>query len=650
MSAIVGIYNFKKEPINNNNSMDLMKSLQRFPADNVNTLQQDNIFLGCHAQWITPESINEKLPYYDYNTQLAITADAILDNRKELFDMLQVNNQDRSAMPDSQLILLAYQNWGEDVPKYLIGDFAFVIWDEKNQVLFAARDFSGARTLYYYRDQNHFAFSTTIEPLFTLPYVPKRLNEEWLAEFLTLPGMIEAVDMNATVYQAINQIPPSHSITVINNKVQVKRYCVIDFEETLMFKSNEEYEEAFKETFQKAVNCRLRANGEVGSQLSGGLDSGAVVGFAAKELKRQNKKLHTFSYIPKEGFKDWTPHYYLPDERPFIKQTVNHVGNIQDNYLSFENRNSLTEIDELLEIMEMPYKFFENSFWLKGISEIASERGIKVLLNGARGNHSISFGSWNLTMNYYTTLLKKLRWIQLYNQLGLYCNNFKTGKSVMVPVILKKAFPQINQLIERQATYNYQPPSLISPSLAKKTDIYERLKDYGVNLAGNSTMSEYEFRDKHFSQLFSWNKAGTIGTKLSLKYGVWDRDPTNDLRVIRFCLSIPKEQYVVGGLERSLIRRATKGIIPNKVRLNQKFRGLQSADMIYRIAPHWSSFIYELKQLTEDPMLSELIDIKTVKRALKNVGGEPKPEYLFDEEFRMLTRSLIVYRFVRKLI
>ncbi|MBL1704138.1 asparagine synthetase B, partial [Klebsiella pneumoniae] len=153
----------------------------------------EHTFFGCHAQWITPESIGEQLPYYDVKSKLIITADAIIDNRMELFDRLQVDNSERKGMADSELILRAYQKWGEESPKYLVGDFAFMIWDERNQKLFGARDFSGSRTLYYFRDHQRFAFCTIISPLLSLPYVRKELNEQWLAEYLAVSGMIDAV-------------------------------------------------------------------------------------------------------------------------------------------------------------------------------------------------------------------------------------------------------------------------------------------------------------------------------------------------------------------------------------------------------------------------------------------------------------------------
>jgi asparagine synthase (glutamine-hydrolysing) len=646
MSAITGLFHFKDVPLNQIQTSNLMRAFQEFPSDYVHTWSKNNIFLGCHAQWITPESIGEQLPFYDYEKKLAITADAIIDNRDELFSRLQVRYSDRKTITDSQLILLGYDKWREELPKYLIGDFAFMIWDEKRQKLFGARDFSGARTLYFYRDSNRFAFSTTINSLFSLPSIEKKLNEDWLAEFLAIPGMVEAVDTQSTAYQSIHQIPPSHSISVEYGKVSLLRYKVINYTDKLRLKSNAEYEEAFQEIFQKAVTSRIRTYGKVGSQLSGGLDSGSVVSFAAKALQKEEKQLHTFSYIPEESFIDWTPYYFVPDERPFIKETVNHVGNINDQYLDLPGKSPLTEVDDFLSIMEMPYKFFDNSFWLKGINEQAHKEGIKILLNGARGNYSISWGSRTLTVDYYASLLKKLKWIQLYHDLGMYCKNFKTGKSRVLPIVTKKAFPMATSLFVKANQNEYQFPMLVNPDLVARTNVFEKLKEFEMDITGNSNEKPNEERMKHFNHLYSWNKSGTASTKLSLRYALWDRDPTNDLRIIRFCLAIPDEQYVNSGMERSLIRRATKNYLPDKVRLNQHSRGIQGADVINRMQSDWPKFMEELKQLIKDPRVADLLNMKVIKNAMTYIGESPRPEYIFNDHFRILTRSLVVYRFI----
>jgi asparagine synthase (glutamine-hydrolysing) len=642
MSAIAGILNLNQDPINPEHIEGLMNPFQEFPADKVDGWTKDNLFFGCHAQWITPESVGEQLPFYDRG--LVITADAIIDNREELFAKLQIDKSLLSTLPDSQLILLAYSKWEEEVPKHLIGDFAFMIWDEKKHKLFGARDFSGTRTLYFHKNDSTFAFSTLMESLLRLPYIEKKINEGWLAEFLAIPGMVESVDQVSTVYKNVLQVPPSHCITVENSRVKLARYCKVSEVPRIKFKKNEEYEEAFRELFQKAVKTRIRTYGEVGAQLSGGLDSGTVVSFASRELLKKNKKLKTFSYIPMDDFDDWTPKYFIPDERPYIKETINYVQNIDDNYLNFQDVNPFSEVDDMLSIMEMPYKFFENSYWLKGINIAAQQKKIKILLNGSRGNFSISWGSRNLTLNHYASQFRKLQWLKLYKELGLYCANFNTGKSIVLPQIIKMAIPLYNA-----SKNNYQFPNMISPLLAEKTGVYEKLKAYGENLTGSVNI-EGHIRKMHFDQVYFWNKSGVATTKLSLKYGLWERDPTNDLRVIQFCLGIPEDQFTMEGLERSLIRRATKGYLPDVVRLNQHSRGLQGADTIQRLMPVWPKILSELHEIISDSLMSEFLNINEIKKALEEIGSHPMPNSIFSDQFRVLTRSLIVHRFIKNTI
>jgi asparagine synthase (glutamine-hydrolysing) len=643
MSAITGIYHFNHTPVQPELGNQVMKTLQRYPADYVHTWHHEDVFLGCHAQWITPESVNEKLPHYDDERKLAITADAIIDNRAELFEKLQVRLSDRKEMPDSILILLAYLKWGKDAPIHLIGDFAFFIWDGRNRTLFGARDFSGNRSLYFARTRELFAFSTVIEPLFSIPGVDKQLNELWLSEFLAIPTTTESVDLFTTVYKHVGQIPPAHTISVSNGEMKFTKYCTVVAEDKLKLKSNGEYEEAFREVFQTAVSSRLRTHRQVGAYLSGGLDSGSVVSFAAKALQEQDKKLHTFSYIPTDDFKDWTPRSRIANERENIQSTVRHVGNINDQYFNFPDMNPLTEVNNWLNIMETPYKFYENSFWLNGIYQKAHEQKVGVLLSGSRGNWTVS---WGPALDYQASLLRSFKWFRFYKEFQQYSNGLGANKSRVLRIVGKKAFPQIAQLI----LSNHEPklPEIINPDFAKKTNVYERLREHGYDFWGNTLQNVYEVRRKQFENPYYWSLTGKVSCKQSLHYSLWERDPTNDLRVIRFCLSVPEEQFVQNGLDRALIRRSTKNYLPDQIRLNQRVRGVQGADGVHRMIPSWNVLINELQQVIEDPLVSGYLNIKELENALSTIRKDPKPNLVFDTEFRILMRSLIFYRFMKK--
>ncbi|MBD7970803.1 asparagine synthase-related protein [Paenibacillus gallinarum] len=647
MSAIAGIYGFNGAPVYMEHGRLVMEALRKYPANQSATWNKEQVMLGCHAQWITEQSTHEVLPAYDPIRGLAITADAIIDNREELMEQLQVARNLRSEMTDSEILLLAYECWSEQMPEKLVGDFVFIIWDERKQTLFGARDFSGARTLYYHRNKEFFSFCTVINPLLSLPYIHKELNEIWLAEFLTISGVFEPPDVSTSIYKHIEQLPPSHTITIKNNQVYIDRYHSLSNIVPLRLSSSQEYVEGFQEVFSNAVIARIqRTKQSVGAQLSGGLDSGSIASFAAKALKKDNRPLHTFSYVPEDGFVDWTPKRRLADERPLIRQTVQYVGNITEHYLNFNGRSSFSEIDDWIDIMESPYKFYDNTFWLRGIYEQANQRGISILLNGARGNYSISWGS---AIDYYSKLMKKFNVLLLTKEVNQYSKNIDVGRKRIYSMIGRKAFPLLDRLKPSLSTYDY--PQVINTDFAKRTGVYDKLSDskfVDVGSALDQPADPLEARIRHFNSINIWNITGASRGKLSLRYSVSSHDPTNDLRVIRFCLSTPFEQFVQGGVDRALIRRATKGYLPDTIRLNQRTRGVQAADTIYRMLDDWPVFIEELDQMVNDSRMQSILNMPVTQDALSEARLGLDPNQAYNPPIRVLMRNLILYRFLQK--
>ncbi|MEP7356295.1 MAG: asparagine synthase-related protein, partial [Anaerolineales bacterium] len=235
--------------------------------------------LGQRLLWTTPESLHERLPLASADGQLAITADARIDNRDELFGLLGLADH---SLADSALILAAYAKWGERCPEHLLGDFAFAIWDAGKQALFCARDHLGNRPLFYHQAPGFAAIASEIKALLVLPQVPRRLNERRIAEYLaTLHD-----DTAITFYQDIHRLPPAHSLTLSRAGAKLERYWALDPARALPPASDEAYADGFRELFTEAVRCRLRSAYPVGAMLSGGLDSSSIV-CVARQLGRQ---------------------------------------------------------------------------------------------------------------------------------------------------------------------------------------------------------------------------------------------------------------------------------------------------------------------------------------------------------------------------
>ncbi|GFN31060.1 asparagine synthase-related protein [Paenibacillus xylaniclasticus] len=625
----------------------LIEACSHCPADDIRYWHSKKLVLGSRNQWITPESVNEILPRYDASLQLAIAADAILDNREQLFNKLHIPAEARHGMTDSELIMLAYTKWGQDSPKHLIGDFVFILWDEKRNEMFGARDLAGSRTLYYYHGPEAFAFCSLQSPLFALPYIPKHLNENWLAEFLAIPLSIDSSDAHSTVYRHIHQVPPGHSITLSEGRLTLNRYSTFIPKERIRLSSDQEYEEAFRDIFHSAVTSKLRTRKQVGATLSGGLDSGSVASFAARALQNQGKRLYTYSSVPVPSFEDWTAPNLAPNERSYIEDAVAHIGNIDSRYLDFEGRSPLTEVEDWLDILESPYKFFENSFWIKGIYEQASRQDIGILLTGARGNNSISWGSM---ASYCAYLLRRFALLRFYRQATLFSRQMRIRRSRLFPMLGRLAFPSAAQLPFFKSSDASAMPvaAMIHPDFAQRTDVYTRLRHKKAYLE-EAHAGFQEEREQYFDDLAVFNLQGTSSAKLSARYGIWERDPTADVRVVRFCLSIPLEQFVKNGISRSLIRRSTAGYLPDQIRLNQRIRGVQAADWMHRIIPDWPLLLDEIGRLCRDPLVSSYLNVSAIRQSWETVRSmSPKPALAADPNVIFLMRCLIVSRFLRR--
>ncbi|GIM27390.1 asparagine synthetase B [Clostridium polyendosporum] len=642
MSAICGLMHMDFKAETYDTGIAMLEKFNIYKVDSVRHLMIDNVFMGCGIQYITRESKYETLPAYDQKRELIITADAIIDNRSELLKVFNIKLDSWSKTTDSELILRAYEMWGKDCAKYLIGDFAFVIWDKVKNEIFCARDHVGKRTLYYYYDGNTFAFSTLMNPLFEVQQ-DVELNDRWIADFLSIDGILHEVECNETIYKGIYQVPPATIITINKNGLCKDLYWdPLKEVKPLRLKKDEEYDKYFKKVFFEAVDCRLRSSGEVGIMLSGGLDSGSVGCIAARNLENEGKRLKAFCSIPMDSYKNINNQYYMSDESEYVEEIIKAYNNIDITYCKSEGKNSSTNIDRFVSILEQPYKTIENLFWNDEILQRASKSGCKVLLSGQYGNCTISFGDF---VTNALTLFRDMRYIRLYKEIRAYSRlkkirRYKIGKAlikVFTPYNIRKLLSSKNEGYDNYADV----PA--NRELIKKWNVDKRLSELKLNEYPQRYYDLYETR-KSIVNPIAFSHIGAMETKLSLSHGIIERDPTRDKRVIEFCLSLPTEQFYNDGQDRNLIRRGMKGILPDKIRLNRTRRGLQSADWIERLNDSWKSIKEQLDEYLQLPEIKNYIDVEKVKLKLSTIDSLSGDEKWFS--IRLILEALVFSYFL----
>lgn len=177
-------------------------------------------------------------------------------------------------LTDAEFILAAYEKWGDDCVKHLIGDFAFAIWDDRRKRLFCARDHFGVKPFFYTHTANSFNFSSTLTEL----KVSTTLNEIAIGDYL-LFGVNQ--DQSTTVFKDIQRLPPGHTLTVEKNQIKIQRYWSPSISAEVRYRDPNAYVERFSELLSRAVEDRLRTD-RVAVSMSGGLDSTSLAAIASK--------------------------------------------------------------------------------------------------------------------------------------------------------------------------------------------------------------------------------------------------------------------------------------------------------------------------------------------------------------------------------
>lgn len=637
MSGIMGIFYLDGRPVESENLGRMVDTLAHRGPDGADIWSDGSIGFGHRMLWTTPESLLERLPLVNQTGDLVITADARIDNRDELIPSLGFDDRPAEKITDSQLILAAYEKWGESCPEHLLGDFAFAIWDGRKHILFCARDHMGVKPFYYhYKAGQIFAFSSEIKALLCLQEVPRQLNEVKVGDYLA--SMLQ--DKSITFYQDIFRLPPASCVTLSADGIKSRSYWFLDLDRELQLSSNEEYAEALREIFAEAVRCRLRSAFPVGSHLSGGLDSSSVTCMARQLLMQEgNCSLHTFSNIF-----DATPEC---DERPFIEAVIAQ-GDMIPHYVQANQLGPLSSLDQI-------FRYYDEAipapthFLVWGLNGAAQREGVRITLDGFDGDNTISHGEGYLielaragrwtdfakeaedlaklvgaspvkTLRCYGTpyleeLARHGQWISFIRETTQVSKNFNVSqRKLFLDYGLKPWLPQSLLSAIRSLRGHSQPAkndhSIMNGNFVERIGLKNRVQVLRGSLSSQpSTEREYHSRNITAGIL---TQGLEILDHYAAAFYLEARHPYMDKRLIEFCLSLPSEQKLNKGWSRLVMRRAMKNVLPEEVRV-RRHKSDMSASFFYGLMKHNRGLLDEVMH-NHLNSVADYVDTKTFRR------------------------------------
>ncbi len=542
----------------------------------------------------TEESLIERLPVQQGG--ILLTAATRLDNRAELLRQLTSELSlppldPPSIVPDSQLLLAGFNQWGAAVAPRLLGDFAFGIFSHPTQCLLCARDHFGVKPFYYcHFPGQFFIFASQIRALFAHPEVPRRLNKRRLAE----NWLGQLPDQQITFYERIFRLPAAHTLRVSRDHFVLERYWQLDPTREVLLGSDAEYAEAFAEHFTNAVDCRLRSPFKVGFQLSGGLDSSAVACVGHDLLrKHQNLPAHTYS--------DIFPRTLASDERPFIDSVLRH-GDFAPRFVEADQSSPLAEFDTFLQFDDEG-NFNTNAYLVYALHRRMAQDGVRVCLDGFDGDTTVGHGRWRLGelaraknweafdrelrafcrrghwdhahtaiqygSPFLTALLREGHLAQYLRESRAAAPHFWSGwKRILRETALKPLLPAALQraaahLFRHSPTADRLLFRLVNPAFARSAGLHSIRRDF-EDRQPRGFLNERAFQ---CHLLCSGALSGGMERYdyLAGHFQMENRHPFMDRRLVEFCVAVPSDQKLSDGFTRSIMRRGLKNILPRAI-------------------------------------------------------------------------------------
>lgn len=552
MSGIFIIHHRDQSPILAGEAEQLLTTNPEWSRDGEKLWSRGATVMANQYFWIDQADRADPQPLVDSDDRYVLSSDARIDNREDLASQLGLLSAELHQISDARLILLAYRKWGNACVEHLRGDFVFIIWDHDEQSIFIARDSLGARSLAYYLNDKIFIAASEINQVLAHPWVPVKINENRIAEYL----LSDFHNQTDTYYSNLYYLPPGSCLYLNPTGCKTWSYWQIDPERRLHYRHDDQYAEHFLELLQRTVKARLRSIGTIAVSMSGGLDSTSVAALTSQFIRNDplsQSQLPVFSYSFAE--------FPRLDEIRHIQLMVEKF-HLHYHPVNCDRAWTLSGFPDAWHV-DVGYPLGDAYALLpETLANAAGQAGVRLLLSGYYGDVLFE-GGWYWAASLFQgmhlgILLQQIR--RYKDRVDWRRDLWNHGFRPLIPTSLRKVYRSIFPRSEVQSD------SAIHPELLKNCSS-TRLEN---DIQGQARFPSPGIWSRYQSltlNLFSQGAAAT--RKLYLRNGMELETPYWDRSLVEFAMAIPADQLHRPEKDRYLFRNAMKDILPIDV-VNRK--------------------------------------------------------------------------------
>jgi asparagine synthase (glutamine-hydrolysing) len=471
----------------------------------------------------------------------SITYNGEIYNYIELKEELKQKGYSFFSHSDTEVILAAYDFWNEECLQQFDGMFAFAIWDEQEQTLFTARDRFGEKPFYYFFDGEQFVFASEMKALWAAG-VEKKINHSMLLNYIGLGWVKSPADLSQTFYENISSLPQSHylKLDMRNGRNEIGQYWDLD-KESQSTLSEAEAIEQFQQLFNTSVQRRLRSDVEVGTSLSGGVDSSSIVATIKSQIPDSKFQVFTASF---PGFEK--------DETAYAKQVADQFQ-LQHHLVTPTAETLLNDIEHLMHQQEEPFQ--SGSIYAQyKVYELAKQQGIKVILDGQGADETLAgyhkYIHWFLQEKNRESGIVS-RELEAFTQHNISIDwSWKNKLAARFPDIAavqleNKANKELlnNKFIANNyRKTNFNKKSIFKPTVSKLNDLLY----YNTMRLGLEELLRYADRN-------------------SMAHGVEVRLPFLSHELVQYIFSLPSHYKIKNGFTKYVLRESMKQVLPSSI-------------------------------------------------------------------------------------